>query len=318
MNSVHGLHHVTCIASDAQKNLDFYAGLLGMRLVKKSVNQDDPGTYHLFYADAEGRPGTDLTFFPWQHMQPGRRGIGLSTEVQLAVVPDSLTYWEKRLQNYSVKLGNIETRFGEKTLSFQDDDGLELALVETTDPREFTPWEKSDVPADKQIMGLHGARMKQQALEPSADFLTNIIGFKYQGHENGWHRYTVSGGGSGKFIDIQELPNLGRGQWGTGSIHHLAWRVSDSEHEMQVRELIQKAGRRPTEQIDRFWFKSVYFTEPGGVVFELATDGPGFAVDEEADKLGEKLVLPPWLEPQRIQIEASLPNIQLKVESNEQ
>jgi glyoxalase family protein len=313
MTTVHGLHHITAIASDAQKNLDFYAGLLGMRLVKKSVNQDDPGTYHLFYADAEGRPGTDLTFFPWQHMQPGRKGVGLTTEVQLAVAPESLSYWAKRLQDYGIKLGNSETRFGENTLVFQDYDGLELALVETSDPRAFTPWEKSSVPEDKQIMGLHGARMWQRSLEPTASFLTATMGFEYQGHEKGWHRYRVAGGGSGNFLDIQELPNLGRGQWGTGSVHHLAWRVSDTEHEMQLREVIEKAGRRPSEQIDRFWFKSVYFSEPGGVVFELATDGPGFGVDEDADKLGEKLVLPPWLEPHRTQIEAGLPKLQFKI-----
>jgi glyoxalase family protein len=315
--NVNGLHHVTCIASDAQKNLDFYAGILGMRLVKKSVNQDDPKTYHLFYADAEGRPGTDLTFFPWQHMYPARKGVGLATEVQLAVKPDTLAYWSKRFEHYGVETKDLETRFGEKVLVFQDNDGLELALVEISDQRDFTPWEKSDVPENKQILGLHGARMKQRSLEQSANFLTETLGFTYAGYENGWHRYAVNDGGSGTFIDIQEFPNLGRGQWGTGSIHHLAWRVNDTEHEMQVREAVAKAGRRPTEQIDRFWFKSVYFMEPGGVLFELATDGPGFAVDEDPSKLGESLVLPPWLESHRQEIEAGLPKIQLKVTSNE-
>jgi glyoxalase family protein len=325
MATVNGLHHVTCIASDAQQNLDFYAGILGMRLVKKSVNQDDPKTYHLFYADAEGRPGTDLTFFPWQHMQPARKGVGLATEVQLAVAIDSLPYWQKRLEHYGVNTGKAETRFAEKVIPFQDKDGLELALVETSHKRAFTPWEKSAVPQDKQIMGLHGARMWQRTLEQSATFLTSVMGFAYAGVENGWHRYTVQdntvqdstrhGGGSGNFVDIRESPDVGRGQWGTGSIHHLAWRVNDSEHELQVREAIAKAGRRPTEQIDRFWFKSVYFMEPGGVLFELATDGPGFAVDEEAEHLGESLVLPPWLEIHRQEIEAGLPKLQLKVRS---
>jgi glyoxalase family protein len=313
MTTVNGLHHITCIASNPQKNLDFYAGILGMRLVKKSVNQDDPSTYHLFYADAEGRPGTDLTFFPWQHMQPARKGVGLSTEVQLAVAANTLPYWQKRFGQYGVKTNNIETRFGEKALPFRDNDGLGLALVEISDERDFTPWEKSDVPEDKQIIGLHGARMWQRTLEQSANFLTNTMGFSYAGVDNGWHRYTVNGGGSGNFVEMQELPNLGRGQWGTGSVHHLAWRVDDTEHEMQIREAIAKAGRRPTEQIDRFWFKSVYFMEPGGVLFELATDGPGFAVDEDPSKLGETLVLPPWLEIHRTQIEAGLPKVQLKI-----
>jgi glyoxalase family protein len=309
MTTVNGLHHVTCIASNPQKNLDFYTGILGLRLVKKSVNQDDPKTYHLFYADAEGRPGTDLTFFPWQHMQSARKGVGLATEVQLAVAPDTLPYWQKRLENYGVKTSTIETRFGEKVLPFRDYDGLELALVETTDQRAFTAWEKSEVPEDKQVLGLHGARMWQRTLEQSANFLTDTMGFNYAGHEKGWHRYTVNNGGSGNFVDIQELPNLGRGQWGTGSIHHLAWRVDDTQHEMQLREKIAQAGRRPTEPIDRFWFKSVYFMEPGGVLFELATDGPGFAVDEDPSKLGETLVLPPWLEPHRKEIEAGLPKL---------
>ena len=313
MNTVNGLHHITCIASNAQKNLDFYAGILGMRLVKKSVNQDDPKTYHLFYADAEGRPGTDLTFFPWQHMHPTRKGVGLATEVQLAVKPDTLEYWSKRLEKYGVKTEKPETRFGEKVLPFEDYDGLELALVETADQRTFTPWEKSPVSEEKQILGLHGARMSQRTLEQSANFLTNTLGFSYAGQDKGWHRYAIAGGGSGKVIDIQEIPNVGRGQWGTGSIHHLAWRVNDTEHELTVREQVAKAGRRPTEIIDRFWFKSVYFMEPGGVLFELATDGPGFAVDEDADKLGQKLVLPPWLEPQRTEIEANLPKIELNV-----
>jgi glyoxalase family protein len=307
--SINGLHHVTCIASNPQKNLDFYAGILGMRLVKKSVNQDDPSTYHLFYADAEGRPGTDLTFFPWQHMQPARKGVGLATEVQLAVAADTLPYWQQRFEKYGVKTSAVETRFGEKVLPFRDYDGLELALVELSGERAFTPWEKSDVPEDKQVIGLHGSRLWQRTLEQSANFLTSTLGFAHAGHDKGWHRYTVNGGGSGNFIDLQELPHLGRGQWGTGSIHHLAWHVDDTEHEMRVREAVAGAGRRPTEQIDRFWFKSVYFMEPGGVLFELATDGPGFAVDEDPSKLGETLVLPPWLEPHRKEIEAGLPKL---------
>ncbi len=309
MKPVNGLHHVTAIAGKAQRNLDFYAGVLGMRLVKKSVNQDDPGTYHLFYADAEGRPGTDLTFFPWESMAPARRGTGLAVEVQLAVPQGSLAFWEARLRAYGVWLGSPEERFGEKALPLRDPDGLEVALVETA-PRQFSPWEGTHVPENRQIMGLHGARLWQHALAPSANFLIRVMGFEYAGHENGWNRYTVAGGGSGRFVDIKELPNLPRGRWGTGSIHHLAWSVDDTVHEMQVRAQILAAGIPATQQIDRFWFKSVYFTEPGGVVFELATDGPGFAVDEDPSRLGESLVLPPWLEPHRPQIESMLPKLE--------
>jgi glyoxalase family protein len=307
MKPTSGLHHITCIAGPAQQNLDFYAGVLGMRLVKKSVNQDDPGTYHLFYADAEGRPGSDLTFFPWAHLAPTRKGVGLSTEVSLAVAPQSLGFWEQRLHGYGIKLGNAEVRFGEKTLTLSDPHGLEVALIETTDSRAFSPWQRSSIPSQFQIMGLHGARMWQGELRPSADFLTQIMGFEYSGQEKGWNRYSVAGGGSGRFVEIKELPNLQRGQWGVGSIHHLAWRVDDTLHQMRLRSQILQAGIPTTQQIDRFWFKSVYFNEPGGVVFELATDGPGFAVDEDPAHLGESLVLPPWLEPQRSQIEAALP-----------
>lgn len=310
MRPVNGLHHVTAIAGPAQRNLDFYAGVLGLRLVKKSVNQDDPKTYHLFYADAEGRPGTDLTFFPWEHLAPSRKGIGLTVEVQLAVPEGSLAFWENRLQNYGVKLGSPEVRFSEKALPFRDPDGLEVALVETAS-RPFSPWERSDVPENQQIMGLHGARLWERDLHPTGTFLTETLGFQAAGHQNGWSRYTVAGGGSGKFVDIKELPNLPRGQWGTGSVHHVAWSVDDTPHELEVRERVARAGRRPTEQIDRFWFKSVYFMEPGGALFELATAGPGFAVDEDPAKLGESLVLPPWLEPQRPQIEAGLPVLTL-------
>jgi len=309
VKTINGLHHITAIASKAQHNLDFYAGVLGLRLVKKSVNQDDPGTYHLFYADAEGRPGTDLTFFPWENMAPARKGTGLAVEVQLAVPQGSLAFWEARLQGYGVRLGAAEKRFGEQALPFRDPDGLELALVETA-PRPFSPWERTDVPENRQIMGLHGARLWQQALAPSADFLTQVMGFEFAGHQAGWSRYTLAGGGSGRFLDIKELPNLPKGRWGTGSVHHLAWRVDDTAHQMEVRKQIMAAGIPATRQIDRFWFKSVYFNEPGGVLFELATDGPGFAADEDPAKMGEALVLPPWLEPQRPQIEAVLPRLE--------
>ncbi|RDI95717.1 ring-cleaving dioxygenase [Meiothermus sp. QL-1] len=307
MKPVSGLHHVTAIAGPAQRNLDFYAGVLGLRLVKKSVNQDDPGTYHLFYADAEGRPGTDLTFFPWEHLAPGRKGTGLAVELELAVPEGSLSYWAARLERYGTPLGRPEVRFGQRALPFRDPDGLEVALVETP-PRAFTPWERSGVPEGQQIMGLHGARLWLRSLEESARLLS-VLGFEPAGQEGGWHRYALAGGGSGRHLDIKVLPNLPRGRWGVGSIHHLAWRVDDLDHQMAVRGRVLGLGIPATPSIDRFWFRSVYFTEPGGVVFELATDGPGFAVDEDPAHLGERLVLPPWLEPQRAQIEAVLPEL---------
>jgi len=250
MSDITGIHHVTAIAGPAQENLDFYAGILGMRLVKKSVNQDDPSTYHLFYADGEGHAGSDLTFFPWAHMPRGRDGTGLTNEVSLAVPAGSLPYWVERLQKHGVKIGAQVTRFGERALPFTDVHGLALALVETNDAREFTPWSGSPVPVEYQIRGLHT---------------------------------------------------------GTGRVHHVAWRVADDAAELAARKQLHDLGTNTTEVIDRFWFKSVYFSEPGGALFEIATDGPGFEIDESADALGTQLILPPWLEPARSEIERLLP-----------
>ncbi|MPY89168.1 MAG: ring-cleaving dioxygenase [Luteitalea sp.] len=323
MRSVTGLHHITAIAGPPQENLDFYAGVLGLRLVKKSVNQDDPGTYHLFYADAEGRPGTDLTFFPWTHLAPSREGHGLSVEVALAVPPDSLAYWSDRLERYGIRLGPAETRFGEHVLPLLDPHGLKVALVESEDAveRPFSPWEGSAVPAAHQVRGLHGARLWERDLAATTRFLNDVLGFSLYRTENGWHRYVLqrpealegskgAGTPSGAFVDIRETPTVARGAWGVGSIHHIAWRVDDEQHQLDLRSRIEAAGRRPTAVIDRFWFHSVYFLEPGGVLFELATDGPGFAVDEDLPHLGETLVLPPWLESARSAIEAKLPPLE--------
>jgi glyoxalase family protein len=312
MHTVKGLHHVTAIAGPAQENLDFYAGVLGMRLVKKSVNQDDPGTYHLFYADAEGHPGTDLTFFPWAQMAPSREGYGLSSEVSLAVPPSSLDFWSERLQQHGVAVSRLESRFGQPALPLRDPHGLRVALVENKDStgRSFTSWNESPIPQQHQIRGLESARLIERDLIRTSSFLTEAMGFAHLGSENGWHRYGVAGGKSGAYVDLYESPTSGRGAWGTGSIHHLAWRVDDEAHQLEVRQRVQEGGSRPTPVIDRFWFKSVYFPEPGGVLFELATEGPGFAVDEEPAHLGETLVLPPWLEPERDSIEAVLPKLQ--------
>lgn len=313
----HGLHHITAIAGPAQENLDFYAGVLGMKLVKKSVNQDDPGTYHLFYADAEGRPGTDLTFFPWAQMAPSRRGHGLATEVALAVAPGSLAYWSERLERYGTSVGLPQRRFGESVLSFVDPHGLEVALVESASAaaRPFTPWEGGPVPVERQVRGLDGARLWLRQLAATEALLAAPLGLARLAAEDGWVRWGVPDPAapgralSGTRLDLAERADTQRGMWGTGAIHHLAFRVDDEEHELALRAAIAESGPHPTPVIDRFWFKSVYFKEPGGVLFELATDGPGFAVDEALERLGETLVLPPWLEPQRQAIAAALPNL---------
>lgn len=315
MTVITGLHHVTCIAGDAQENVDFYSGVLGMRLVKKSVNQDSPGTYHLFYADGEGHPGTDITFFPWPEMPPAKPGIGLSMEVSLAVPVGSVDYWGERLAEHHLAVGEIETRRGTSALPFTDPHGLPLVLHETGDPRDFTPWRESPVPVGKQIRGLHSVRLWERDLAITSSFLTGVLGFVDIGDEREWFGFAIDGGGSGRYLEIREIPDAERGRWGTGGVHHVAWRVPDDKAELEIRERIDRARRRPTEVIDRFWFKSVYFLEPGGVLFEIATDGPGFTVDEDPASLGEHLVLPPWLEPQRGEIEAALPPIKPPAES---
>jgi glyoxalase family protein len=307
MQRVNGLHHITAIAGPPQENLDFYAGVLGMRLVKKSVNQDDPGTYHLFYADAEGHPGTDLTFFPWTHVAPPRLGHGMATEVSLEVPTGSLAYWSARLERYGVTLQPIESRFGDRVLPLIDPHGLKLSLVDSTRGirRPFTPWDGGPVPGEKQIRGLYGAQVWERNPGISATFFATALGFRELSSENGWTRYgfdDVAG-----VVDVRAEPGGPSGAWGVGSVHHLAWRVNDDAEQLAVREQVECRGGQTTDVIDRFWFKSVYFKEPGGVLFELATDGPGFTADEDAAHLGEALVLPPWLEPGRARIERALP-----------
>jgi glyoxalase family protein len=306
-HTVTGLHHITVIAGDPQENLDFYVGVLGMRLVKQSVNQDVPGTYHLFYADAEGHAGSDLTFFPWPDMAPGRAGTGLTVEVALAIPAGSLEYWAGRLASHGVSASETVERFGERLLTFTDPHGLALALVETGDRRDFTAWAKSPVPEQHQVRGLHGVRLLERDAAPTVDLLVDTLGFEEIGQEDGWRRFALSGSRSGRVLDVKELPDEARGTWGTGSVHHIAWRVPDDGTHLRVQRRLFEADQHPTPVIDRFWFKSVYFREPGGALFEVATDGPGFAVDEPVGELGSSLVLPPWLEPQRRQIEASLP-----------
>ena len=309
MPTTAGLHHVTAIAGPAQENLDFYAGVLGMRLVKKSVNQDEPGTYHLFFADAEGHPGTDLTFFPWSQHAPGRLGHGLAVEVTLEVPPGSLEFWAERATRYGARGAAIEQRFGARALPLTDPHGMHLALVEgaAQPTRAFTPWDESPVEANRQIRGLEGSRLWERDPAGTASFLTAVMGFRQAGSEDGWTRYIVEQGGAGQHLDLRAAPDAPRGTWGVGTIHHLAWRVPDDAAQLALRGAVEDAGRRPTEVIDRFWFRSVYFLEPGGVLFELATDGPGFGVDESPEHLGETLVLPPWLEGDRSAIEAVLP-----------
>ena len=296
MPGVLGLHHVTAISGAARENLDFYTRTLGMRLVKKSVNQDDPGTYHLFYADADGSPGTDLTFFPWPQLVPVSPGHGLAPDAAhgTARKPDFCAV--------SVRRCGREERFGERTLLLRDPHGQPLALV-AGEPADCPAAVGTESAAEMQVTGFHGARIVVRDPGPTTALLT-VLGYREIATENGWHRFAVGDGGSGRFLDLTAAPDAPRGRTGTGGIHHLAFRVTDDAHELAVRDAVIAAGRRPTPVIDRFWFRSVYFREPGGVLFELATDGPGFAVDE--DPATWRTARAPPLEPERAAIEAAL------------
>lgn len=314
---VHGLHHVTALSGDPRECLDFYTRVLGLRLVKKSVNQDAPGTYHLFFADAEGSPGTDLTFFPWPDLQQARPGVGQIVEVPFAVAEGSLEYWQERLDELGVGHDALETRFGERTLPFEDPHGLRLSLVEISAgeaaARDVVPWARSPVPEAHQLRGLHAVRMWEKELDATDLLLTEVLGFDYVGEESVWHRFAATGpdggGKSGTYVDVRIVPSGKKGRGGVGGVHHAAWRVRDEDEERALREAVRRVGLEPTDVIDRFWFRSVYFREPGGVLFELATDGPGFGRDEEMEHLGETLVLPPWMEDRREEIEAGLPEL---------
>src|SRR5581483_1605310 len=269
------------------------------------------GTYHLFYADAEGHPGSDLTFFPWPDMGPGRNGTGITNEVALAIPQGSAAWWRDRLAKEGLRVRE-ETRFGEETLAFEDFHGLRLAL--TTSPRAqertFTPWARSAVPAVHQIRGLHAVRAVEIAADPTKALAERVLGMRLVGSEEGWDRYAGADPASGH-LDVCSKPSLPRGEWGVGKVHHVAWRVKDDAQQRDPQGAVRSAGLGATQVSDRFWFHSVYSREPGGILFERATDGPGFGVDEPLDALGERLVLPPWLEPRRPQIEERLSPLRL-------
>jgi len=304
MSTTLGLHHVTAIASSPGINLAFYTRTLGLRLVKRSVNQDAPDTYHLFYADGAGTPGTDLTFFPWPQAAAGRPGSGMCNQIGLAIPPATRAWWRDRLLERGIDCVEEES-FGEPRLSFHDPDGLSLLLVESAAPRSWQPWADGPVDAAFQIRGLHSARLEVVSLEPSCRFAETALGLLETARDGGWRRLQAADHPG--VLDLREARGLGRGRLGPGTVHHVAWRAGDSAAELALRERVAAAGADPTPVIDRFWFRSVYFREPGGVLFELATDEPGFTADEDAASLGSRLILPPWLEDRRVEIERVLP-----------
>ncbi|HET7622880.1 MAG TPA: VOC family protein [Gemmatimonadaceae bacterium] len=319
MATVNGIHHVSAIASDPQRNLDFYAGLLGLRLVKRTVNFDDPQTYHLYYGDEVGTPGSIMTFFPWPGARRGRQGTGQVAVVSFAIAPGAIGFWVERLLRHGVHYSGPTKRAtagagSEQVITFKDHDGLMLELVasEAAEPRPA--WDGAPgIARENAIHGFHHVALWVENGDASERALVDTLGFREVHEENGTRRYAACDGGPGTLVDVRAVGGFPRGTSGAGTVHHVAFNVSDEAVELELRQRIVSAGMAPTPVIDRMYFRSVYFREPGGVLYELATSQPGFAIDEPVERLGEHLMLPPQYEPQRAEIEAILPRIHLGV-----
>jgi glyoxalase family protein len=305
-----GVHHVTTIASFARRNLDFYVGVLGLRLVKKTVNFDDPSTYHFYYGDEVGRPGAILTFFPWEGVPPGRLGIGETQETSFRIPEGSIGYWTHRLIEKGVAHDALIRRFGESVLSFKDADGTHLALVGQRGIESEPAWSGGDVPAEHATRGFHGVTLLLADAAPTGAILTDVLGFVAGEREGATRRYRAPGAAAGAIVDLRAVGGFPRGQQGAGSVHHVAFRAADDADQAEmVRKLKENHRIATTEQRDRNYFRSVYFREPGHVLFEIATEPPGFAIDEPVATLGRALKLPAFLEGQRSRIEAALPRL---------
>lgn len=309
MQPIQGLHHITAVAGDPQANINFYHQVLGQRFVKKTVNFDDPGTYHFYFADEVGTPGTVLTFFPWQHMRRGERGNGETTAVAYTIAPDSIGHWQERLAAHGVVMGEVETRFDTAVLSFHDPDGMPLELIASGEKGNFQHWVNGPIPEAHALRGFHGVTLWLSAVEPTAAVLTEQMGYTFVGQEGSRYRYRGASADGGLYVDILHRPGQRRGSFGAGSIHHIAFRTVDDSEQLEYLQTLRQAGLQVTPVQDRQYFHSIYFREPGGVLFEVATDAPGFLIDETVEELGSHLKLPPWFEQHRAEIERALPPV---------
>lgn len=307
MQTPQGIHHLTAIASDPQANIDFYAGLLGLRLVKKTVNFDDPSAYHLYYGDAAGSPGSIVTFFYWPRGlgAQGRVGTGQTTRLSFSATPESLSFWAGRLARHAVSTTRV-TRFGEDVLQFVDPDGIPVEIVAVAnDPR--TGWTTSGISPENALRGLHTAELTVASAAPSERVIEGSMGYRRIRTDGNRTRFESGAGGSGTYIDVIEDPSLPRGLGGVGTIHHIAWRIPDDDSQIAMQDSLARAGLHVSDVRDRSYFHSIYYREPNGILFEIATDSPGFAIDEAADSLGTRLRLPPQFEQARGKIELLLP-----------
>ena len=309
-----GIHHITAIAGDPQRNLDFYTGTLGLRLVKLTVNFDDPGTYHLYFGDETGHPGSIITFFPWPEGRRGRQGTGQVGTVSLAIPPASLGWWLERLLQHGISYDGPTRRFDEQVLAFSDPDGLLLELVATPRVERVEPWRDGPVPAEHAVRGIHGVTIWEDGHRGTAEFLTRFMGMREVGEEGNRVRLESATEGAGTVVDLRRIPGFWSGADGVGSVHHVAFRAASDQVQLERRGQIEAAGFSITPVVDRQYFHSVYFREPGGVLFEIATDPPGFTLDEAPGELGTRLQLPAVYEPMRERIERSLPPLRLTLE----
>jgi glyoxalase family protein len=304
-----GLHHITAIAGNAQRNYDFYTKVLGLRMVKKTVNFDDPQTYHFYFGDKAGTPGGILTFFPWQRVKQGKNGVGMATEIGYSVPEGSLDFWQKRFEKHGVEFGKVREQFEEQYLPFRDPDGLNLKLIVPTHEDNREGWETDEVKNDVALKGFHSVTLTLYNVGPTASILTDIFGYELEEKVGEFYRYKTSAVKNAAIIDIHEDPTAERGINAAGTNHHIAFRVKDEETQMRFREKIVQKGLQITKKIDRDYFFSLYFKEPGGVLFEIATDNPGFTRDESLEELGSSLKLPDQYEQARERIERLLPEL---------
>jgi glyoxalase family protein len=302
-----GIHHVTAICSNPRRNVAFYTDALGLRMVKKTVNFDDPSSWHLYYGDETGSPGTALTFFAWSNLPPGHNGLGQTAATAFMIPERSLAYWTGRLAEKGIPHDTPERRFDETVVCLRDPDGMNLELVATKGARALLAWSGGPIPAEHAIRGFSGVTLLVGDAGPTARVLTQAFGFARQDQENSRHRFVATEGRLGAIVDLRVVAAAPPARQGAGSVHHVAFRARDDAAELAMSSAVRDLGLRPTDKIDRQYFHSIYFREPGGILLEIATDGPGFTVDEPKEALGSSLKLPPWIEPRRAEIEAALP-----------
>lgn len=307
-----GIHHITAIAGNPQANVDFYSGILGLRMVKKTINFDAPDVYHFYFGDELGSPGTVFTTFPFTGARRGTKGTGELTYTAFSISENSIEYWKRRLEKFGVVTSDVLTRFGEKYIRFEDHDSMGIELI-ANNQDDRPGWTYGHIPLDHSIRGFYGATLNLQSKEMTAKLLTEQMDYRFIGEENGRFRYGTEGK-PGDIVDIVVNPKQSRGQQSAGTVHHIAFRTANTETQLEMQQKLMVNGYQVTEVKDRNYFMSIYFREPGGVLFEIATDEPGFAIDEDEAHLGELIKLPEWAEPSRQKIEENLPKVAVNIE----